>query len=281
VSKLKQFVTIASLIAAPLLAAPVGAATVTFASAAMGPTPQGSGLPLSSNVYIGWRFKTTTGLAVTQVGGHLGGISGNLFAAIVPLTAIDALPSGAPFDTGATIPHTAFTAPSTSADIRIPLSTQLAPGNFALVVGSGQFDANGTGWAPISQQPNIDPTTPSTYIAWRQTLPGKFAWTTGSINNVRLVVIGSPVAGPSDFNQDGRIDGQDLAAWKLSFNSTAVTPKADANGDNHVDGLDFLAWQRAQSPTPAFSASVPEPAGGLLTVAAGLLLLPGLQRRIG
>ena len=260
------------------------AATLTLESATMGPPAQGAGLPLSANNFVGWRFNLATPLAVTQVGGHLGGIKDTLFAAIVPLTAIDALPAGAPFDAAATYPHTTFTAPTSTADIRTPLSTVLQPGNYALIIGgSGQFDATGSGWIPNSQQPNIAPTTQSSYISWRQTLPGKFNWSAGTLNNVRLVVTGNPYAGPADFNRDGAIDALDLAAWTASVASPSVTPKADANADGIVDGLDFLAWQRAQTPPPPTTASIPEPA--TLPLACGLAAFfihaaPAKHRRI-
>jgi hypothetical protein len=276
--KMAHFKVIRCLASIALLLFVVGqhrapAAQIIYASAAMGPSPQGSGLPLSSTNFIGWRFKTTTPLSVTQVGGHLGALSGNLFAAIVPLTAIDALPTGAPFETGVEVPHATFTASLTTADVRVPLVTLLQPGSYALVMGSGQFDAAGNGWMPNAQQANIDPTTQSTYIAWKQTLPGKYAWTAGAANNVRLVVIGTPTAGPSDFNQDTHIDGQDLAAWTSSFASPGATPMADANGDSRVDGADFLAWQRAQRPTPAATTVTPEPHAAVLLTVAALTLL--------
>jgi hypothetical protein len=280
---MKIFVTIALLLTLGAIAT-VRAATLTLESATMGPAGQGAGLPLSSTNFVGWRFNLTTPLAVTQVGGHVGGVTGTLFAAIIPLTAIDALPTGAPFDATATYPHTTFIAPQSTADVRTPLAAVLQPGAYALVIGgSGQFDANGSGWIPNSQQPNIAPTTQTSYITWRQNLPGKFSWSAGTLNNVRLVVTGSPYAGPADFNKDGAIDGLDLAAWKASVNAPGVTPRADANADNVVDGADFLAWQRTHAPTPpAPATTAPEPATFPLLAAATLALSQRLRlRRVG
>ncbi len=45
----------------------------------------------------------------------------------------------------------------------------------------------------------------------------------------------------ADFDNDGYVDGDDLAQWEGNFGS-GVT--ADADGDGDSDGADFLAWQR-------------------------------------
>lgn len=75
---------------------------------------------------------------------------------------------------------------------------------------------------------------------------------------------------PGDFNGDGRVDGDDLAAWQLSY---GTDDDADANDDGESDGRDFLIWQRhvgqtAQDPPLLTGAvAIPEPATfGLLGV---------------
>jgi hypothetical protein len=75
----------------------------------------------------------------------------------------------------------------------------------------------------------------------------------------------------ADFNQDGNVDGLDLAEWQ---NAYGLTVGADADFDGDTDGADFLIWQRqyGQSSLPlvaSSSATVPEP--------ASLLLLAGLS----
>ncbi len=45
------------------------------------------------------------------------------------------------------------------------------------------------------------------------------------------------VAAPADFDNDGDVDGNDLAQWEDNFG-------ADADSDGDTDGADFLAWQR-------------------------------------
>lgn len=64
----------------------------------------------------------------------------------------------------------------------------------------------------------------------------------------------------ADFNNDGKVNGADLAAWKTAFGATAV---GDADNDNDSDGADYLIWQRqfGSGVTSLASASaVPEPA---------------------
>ena len=80
---------------------------------------------------------------------------------------------------------------------------------------------------------------------------------------------------PADFNEDGRVDGLDLAKWQGDF---GVNDQSDADGDGDSDGNDILIWQRNLTGAPAFSA-VPEPSTfGLLTFAGLALAL--LRKRI-
>ena len=253
----------------------VDAATLTLESAAMGATGQAIGPSVSATNYVGWRFKVNATTAVTEVGGHLGAITGNLFAAIISLTALDAMPQGAPFTDGTVKASTSFTPPSPSADFRTPLSTSLAPGSYALIFGSGKFNAAGTAMAAIEGQANIAPTTQSSYVFWRQTLPNVFNWTVGTSNNIRFVVVGSEIAGPTDFNIDGKVDANDIPVWKAGFGGSAPAGIAngDANADGKVDGADFLAWQRslpAASTSASAAGVVPEPSSATLILIVAL-----------
>ena len=254
----------------------VNAASFTLASAEMGPSGQTTGTPVSATNYVGWRFRVSSTTAVTEVGGHLGAITGNLFAAIISLTAIDAMPQGAPFAEGTVKASTSFTPPTLSGDFRTPLSASLAPGAYALIFGSGKFNASGMALAATTGQSNITPTTQTSYVFWRQTLPNIFNWTVGTSNNIRFVVVGSEIAGPTDFNIDGSVDSNDLPVWKAGFGGTAPAGVAngDANADGKVDGVDFLTWQRSVGTTATASPTVgvvPEPSAFVLAMLAMLL----------
>lgn len=260
-------------------------AAITLASAQMGPAGQISGTPIGATKYIGWRFRVPKTMAVTEVGGHVGGINGELFAAIVSLTALDALPQGAPFTDATVKASTTFLPPLPTAEFRTPLSVTLAAGTYALVIGSGKFGATGNGVASTVQQPNILPTTQASYIFWEQSVPNVFNWTVGSANNLRLVVVGTEIANPADFNLDGTVDGLDLPVWKAGFGNPAPAGIAngDANGDGKVDGVDYLIWQRASTASGATptAAAVPEPATATMSLAALLSFGLVARRRIG
>jgi hypothetical protein len=62
----------------------------------------------------------------------------------------------------------------------------------------------------------------------------------------------------ADFNEDGYVDGTDLATWREAF---AISSLGDADGDGDSDGVDFLTWQRQFTGPPAqvSSEAVPEP----------------------
>jgi hypothetical protein len=245
-------------------AVPAAAATVSLESAPLAGVGVNGGQTLSATQFMGWRFSTTKRTTVNEVGGHLAGFSGNLFAALVALPKLDALPTGAPFATAEVVASKVFSAPSPSTDFATSLTVTLSPGSYALVFGSGQFDASGVG-AMVNnplQTPN-GPTTPAPYILWKQVLPQVYQWTVSTSNNVRFFVRGVESAGPEDFNADLKVDGGDLANWRTGFGreGDAVSSDGDANGDAAVDGLDFLRWQRTAKFAPSGAArTVPEPA---------------------
>lgn len=81
---------------------------------------------------------------------------------------------------------------------------------------------------------------------------------------------------PGDFNNDGVVDGLDLARWQEDFGQNRDSD-ADADGDS--DGDDFLTWQRqAGANLPAPTESIPEPAS-LLLVFGALLVGIGFRRQ--
>jgi hypothetical protein len=69
-----------------------------------------------------------------------------------------------------------------------------------------------------------------------------------------------------DFNEDGKVDGLDLTAWRTGFGvtGTATHMQGDADTDLDVDGADFLVWQKELGSGVPPGAAVPEPTAGLL-----------------
>jgi hypothetical protein len=160
---------------------------VIFQSATLGPLT-GGGYLLGGSQYLGSRFSLTQPVQVQAIGGHFLVDGGSLFGAIVSLSSPSALPSGSPFDT-TTIATVTFTLPLyEDADVSIPLSVELQPGNYALIFGSGQFGASGFGGMAND---NTDIPGQASYFWW-----GNNQWYNDTIDNTRFVVYGEVVPEP-------------------------------------------------------------------------------------
>ena len=86
-----------------------------------------------------------------------------------------------------------------------------------------------------------------------------------------------------DFDNNGAVDGDDLADWKMAFGSTNA---ADADNDEDSDGQDYLAWQRNfgltwedMATSVAATAAVPEPSAAAILSIAGVALAMFHRRR--
>lgn len=100
--------------------------------------------------------------------------------------------------------------------------------------------------------------------------------------NVKIDYIVSPILFAADFNNDGMVDGADLAKWQSDFGANA---NSDADGDGDTDGADFLAWQQqfgSGGAVTVASAAVPEPVGALMFVisAVGAAIQHARMRRM-
>ena len=84
----------------------------------------------------------------------------------------------------------------------------------------------------------------------------------------------------ADFNDDGDVDGDDLAIWSTNYgDATATQPIGDASGDGTIDGTDFLIWQREVTSTPPVAVAVPEPLGLAAIMMAIATLAPAVAGR--
>jgi hypothetical protein len=92
---------------------------------------------------------------------------------------------------------------------------------------------------------------------------------------LRLEVGGGAFA--ADFNNDNKVTGADLTAWRSNFGPSAT---GDADGDNDTDGADFLIWQRELGSGLATAATlaIPEP-GGVLLMALAAVACPMIRTR--
>ena len=92
-------------------------------------------------------------------------VPGEIFAALVRLSVIDAFPQGSPFTAEEVVATTLFRPDFPSDEILTPLSAELDPGSYALVFGTGLFGATGEGAIHNGpDQPDIPPTELSSFI---------------------------------------------------------------------------------------------------------------------
>ena len=86
---------------------------------------------------------------------------------------------------------------------------------------------------------------------------------------------------PADFDEDGDVDGDDLAKWKAGYGANGDHMAGDADGDNDVDGNDFLNWQRGLgngAPSRPAVGAVPEPATLMLGCLAAIAVAASARR---
>jgi hypothetical protein len=257
------------------------AAQVVLESATLGATGQIGGTSVTAQQFVGWRFQVAQRFAVAEVGGHLLGFidpgsSGPIFAALIRLAAPQALPAGAPFLPAEIMASSTFMPPFPSDEILVSMQVTLDPGSYALVFGSGLFEATGGGALPNSfDQIDIPPTTIDSYIFYGIPQPAQPPiWRAALASQMRFVVVGdadgdgdgignafdncpffaSPDLSDSDGDGrgdpcecgdqtgDGRTTVADLVAINAAiFDPGQVTPLCDANGDDLCNVLDIVA----------------------------------------
>jgi hypothetical protein len=100
----------------------------------------------------------------------------------------------------------------------------------------------------------------------------------------RIDLIGAKgLASPleADFDEDGDVDGADLAVWRGGFGlvGSAIHSQGDADFDGDVDGGDYLAWQQqfmgpgVPARVDARDHGVPEPNSAALAAIAVMLVM--------
>jgi hypothetical protein len=274
-------VTAALLFALPCCREAAGVVVIKE-SAQLGTTGRIGGTSITLSHFVGWRFQVTEPLIVQRVGGHLFSIPtepGDIFAAIVRLPTVDAIPQGAPFTTEEVVATTTFRPPFPSNEVLTPLSAVLTPGAYALMFGTGLYGATGAGGIHNGpDQPNITPTTQSSYIFWGIAFPNQPpVWRTGLASNMRFVVE-SLLRVPGDYDLDGDVDGGDYNLWKTDYGSTTKLA-ADGNGNGSIDTADYVIWRNNLTANGGSAAlgiggvAAPEPATWGLVAAAALIIV--------
>jgi hypothetical protein len=257
---------------------------VLLASAEMGAAGRDSGTSITPAQFVGWRFSIDEPLRVERVGGHIHSDpfqEGEIFAAIVQLDALDAVPHGAPFTEEEVVAHTTFRANFPSDEYMTPLSATLEAGSYALVFGTGFFGAEGFAALPNPlDQPDIPPTDISSFIFWSRPRPdAEFEWRLNLASHMRVLIEGQtfPLAG--DYDQSGVVDQDDFEVWRTEFAATG-NQNSDGSRNEVVDAADYTIWRDhlgdggTSAPTLA-----PEPAACIIALPALIGLAIAIQRK--
>ncbi len=172
-------------------------ADLIYQSALLGPRTD-SGSLINSQQMLGTRFHLDNPVEVQQIGGAIGLTSGTIFGAVFQLSSPTAFPSGNPFDTSPVAVTVFDVGYPLNWDIRVPLQVTLAPGDYALMFGSGLYGA--TGWATATTD-NIDLPGSSCiwWNGWYAPSSDWYNWDPGLNGPVRFVVEGIVIPEPASF----------------------------------------------------------------------------------
>lgn len=164
-------------------------AAVIYQSASAGPADCSVfGSIVDSGQFLGARFSLGSTTTLTGVGGQVCGSSAadDFFAAILPLSGPGALPAFNPLDLiGNALASATFVPGDSGADVTIPFSITLGPGDYALVFGGGLLGTTGFGWMPDS---GTDLPGASYLTATGDIAGGTGNWSDGGFANTRFFV---------------------------------------------------------------------------------------------
>jgi hypothetical protein len=129
---------------------------------------------------------------------------------------------------------------------------------------NAQFETNGgNGWMRVLEFLKDGKT-----VRVRTYSPFLDLYRTDPTNDFEIVLSQLPMT-TGDFNADGAVDLEDLAAWIAGNGAASGANRidGDADGDGDVDGADYPAWQQnLGAAAQAAGATVPEPAALLLAL---------------
>ncbi|MCA9260777.1 MAG: hypothetical protein KDA61_16300 [Planctomycetales bacterium] len=254
-----------------------------LASATLSSDVAFGGQSVRETAFVGWRFRLNVTWQIDEVGAHMmAAPDGEVFAAIVKLDAYDALPHGAPFDDDELVGAVLVTPEASNSEYVSPADWRLAPGAYALVLGSGQFGAAGRAALPNpTSQQHLAPTDETSFIKYQVRLPEVGAeWYQSLESHMRFVLRGVAVAGDADFFADGVVDLLDFEAWESRFG------EAGSGVEISAQGIEFLTWQREfGTRVTSVATLVPEPssmglASALFACSLGRRRGGVLQRRV-
>lgn len=251
----------------------------------MGTPGRIDGNSVSTAQWIGWRFQTDDLLSVRRVGAHLlsyTDVPGDLFAALVKLDSISAVPHGAPFTEDEVVATTLIHGPFPSAETFVPMSATLAPSAYALMFGTGLFGATGEGALHNGiEQTDIPPTNLSSFIYWsRPGLGLPMEWRQNLGSHMRVVIEAESIDLVSDYNENGAVDAADYVVWREHDGRTEELANDLIGGQ--IGATHYMQWtahfgETSSGAGEVADAAVPEPCLSAMLLAAGLILSRGVR----
>lgn len=167
------------------LGAPAGAVTI-FESATLGATGQSGGTSVNGSQFVGVRFQVTQPVNTGSIGAHLAGAfdGAEIFGAIILLSGPSDVPDSADLSTPDVLGAAILSLPALSDEVTATLELSLAPGWYALVLGSGLFGAGDSGSLPGGDS---DIGSPPYFFK-----NGFDIWQEGGFSSRRLFVVSMP-----------------------------------------------------------------------------------------
>ncbi len=188
-----------------------GGLTTLFETATLGTTGQGdgSGWQINAFTFLGAKFTITETIIVSNFGGHLVGVGADtsIFGAIVPLQGGTDFPAN--FTLSNAIVADVIDAPVPSNEASVTTFTELVPGRYAIIFGSGLFGATGAARMPGNDS---DVGTPE-YFFGELALP---EWIDGEPDDARFFLVGGPeTLFTGEIFSDG-FESRDLTGWSAT-----------------------------------------------------------------
>jgi hypothetical protein len=125
---------------------------IILETATLGPDPTPA-IGVGGLQWVGAKFSVHRVVEVEHIGVNLAGAQ-TIFGAIIRMSGGDDLPAFSPDQIESfALAGTTFTAPAMAADVSVPLSVRLRPGDYGVIFGVGAFGSGGGANLTLGNQP--------------------------------------------------------------------------------------------------------------------------------